>query len=160
MTLNETQSGSGDAVPEQLLELRLLERFGVDGGQDFLPERLDVDSALGELPRSLGPHVARKPRGDPEVVELARADQVQRSAHQRGLINEMRRQRLLQLFALEIPNPRPQADVGRRRVLRLHTRETLDRSHRVDVYALEQHLPRERPAIELPERYRLLNRKT
>ena len=62
------------------------------------------------------------------------------------LRSSMARLELLRLEALE---PRPQADVGRPRLLRLHSRQPADRVHGAELVALEQQLARQRRAAEL-----------
>ena len=47
---------------------------------------------------------------------------------------------------------RPEPDVRRRRPLRLHAGEALDRGQHADLLALEQQLPRERRAVQLLQR--------
>src|ERR1035437_2490921 len=141
----------GDAVPERLLELWLLEGPDVERGKDLFAQCIDVDAAFGQLSRPLRPDVARKPRRQAKQIELARADQVQGPSHQGGLVNEVGGQRMFELIPREGAKARPQPDVWRRRVLRLHPREPLDGAHRVEAGSLEQHLARECPAIQLPE---------
>src|SRR5712671_758056 len=140
---------SRDTMPERLLQLGLLERPLVKRHQDVLPQSIDIHAELLQLSRTFGPDMPRKPRREPEEVELARADEVQRAAHQRGLVNKVSGKCRLELLAFEVSDPRPKPDVRRRRVLRLHAGKALDRGHPVEIDALEQHLARERPAIQL-----------
>ena len=140
-----------DAVPEGALQLGFLERPGVEGGEHVFAQRVDVDASVGQLLGAFRPDVARKPGGDAKEIELARAYQVQRPSHQRGLVHELGDQRRFELVSLEIVEPRPQADVWRGGVLRLHAGEPLDRGHGVQLDPLEKHLPGERPAIQLPQ---------
>ena len=78
---------------------------------------------------------------------VARRDHVDRAAHQRALDDGSPLQRLRQLRAFEAFEPRPQPDVGGRRVLRLHPAHPLDRPRERRARALQQHLPSQQGAV-------------
>src|ERR1700730_8610290 len=96
--------------------------------------------------------MARIPRSESVEVELPRADQVKRASHQGCFVNKMRGERIFELFSFETADSRPQPNVRRRRVLGLHAGDSLDCRYRIEVSALEEQLPCERPAIELATR--------
>ena len=86
-------------------------------------------------------------------VEVASAHQMQRAAHEaRAYDGVLLLDRGPETLALESLEPRPERDVRRRRPLRLQRREALDRGHDRDGCSLEEHLARERGAIQLAQR--------
>ena len=94
-------------------------------------------------------HVAQRP---PEHRVVARGDEMQRPAHHGRLHHLAAQDRALERIAREARHARPEPDVRRRRPLRLHPGEPLDRWQHADALALEQQLPRERRAVQLPQR--------
>ena len=104
----------------------------------------DLVSGRAQPPRAA---VLSDARGERPVV--ARRDHVDRAAHQRALDDRSPLQRLRQLRAFEAFEPRPQPDVGGRRVLRLHPAHPLDRPRERRARALQQHLPSQQGAVQL-----------
>ena len=74
--------------------------------------------------------------------------QVQRAAHRRDAYNASFSQRLAQLVTAKTDEARPQTNEGCSGNLRLHSGQPLDGSDRRRLLALEEHLSRERGAIE------------
>jgi hypothetical protein len=70
-------------------------------------------------------------------------------AHQRGLHDRAPFQRARELVALKAGQSRPQADVHRRRVLRLHPADPFERARERFAPACQQQLPLEQRAVEL-----------
>ena len=95
-----------------------------------------------------GRHVAQR---RPEDRIVARADEMQRPAHHRRLDHVAAEHRLLERLPSEAGEPRPEPDVRGGRPLRLHPGEPLDRGDRIEPLPLEQQLPRQRGAVQLPQ---------
>jgi hypothetical protein len=74
---------------------------------------------------------------------------VDRDSHQRPLDHRAPLERAPELIALEPLEPRPEADVHRRRVLRLEAADALERTRKRLAAALQQQLASEHRAIEL-----------
>jgi hypothetical protein len=132
--------GLENAVPD-LEELRARHRpVG-----DRAPQRLDVH---GEpiRPAALRLDVRRRVKG-----EVTLTHHVQRRAERPGLDDRAAPQRAGQVLLLEALHPRPQSDVGRRRVLRLQRDQPLDRTWQRETPALDQHLSEEQRAVQLTE---------
>ncbi len=119
-------------------------------------EREDVrDRDLRRARGGAGPnHVVHLLERRVEERVVARRDEVERAAHHRRLQHVAAQHRALERRPAESVEPRPQPDVRRRRPLRLHPDEPLDRRERRRAPPLEQHLARERGAIQLPQRQR------
>ena len=64
----------------------------------------------------------------------------------------LRARRPLELRDLEAFEPRPEGDVRRGRPLRLERAEALDRARGGQARSLQQELPREQRAVQLPQR--------
>ena len=110
--------------------------------------------ARDERMRELRLVVPRQHRLEREVVDgiLACGDQVQRAAHHRRLHDLAAVDGALQRRAPKSFDARPEPDVRRRRPLRLHPGEPLDRGQHADPLPLEKQLSRERRAVQLPQR--------
>jgi hypothetical protein len=136
-------------VRQRAQQLRAALRPLAQQRQDLLAKQLGVGAPLGHLPQRPGQQRVPVPAGDAVAVELPLADQVERSPHQRGLEHAAVNHRGLQLLAPEAAEARPEPDVRRRRVLRLHARQPLDGGRDVELGPLQEQLPGQRPAVEL-----------
>ena len=94
-------------------------------------------------------HVAR---GERERPEVRARDEVDRHAHERRLHHGPLDERVGQRLPLEALEPGPQADVHRRRVLRLDPADRLERPWQRHPAAVEQQLAREQRPVELAPR--------
>jgi hypothetical protein len=138
-------------LADQLLDLLAGERAvagerGAQGGGG----RLELLLRRVLLPRAQPQLAARVAHGAGERPVVARRDEVDRDPHQRALDDLALLQGLRQRDGGEVPQPRPQPEVHRRRVLGLDTAQPLERVRRRSVRALQQQLPREQRPIELP----------
>ena len=79
-------------------------------------------------------------------------DQVHGHALQRGDDDPTLREVSSELRAVEVTEPRPQAEVRPGRILRLQGREPPDHLDGIDVGTLEEQLARERRAVQLASR--------
>src|SRR6266508_368118 len=86
----------------------------------------------------------------PERRVVPGARQVQRAAHHRRTDHLAVVERIVEVLAGERLQPRPQPDERRLRLLRLRTRQPLHRLDDGDPLPRQQHLARQRRAIELP----------
>ena len=102
---------------------------------------------LRRLPREV--RLAQR-RAEERVV--APRDEVQRLPHHRRLDDGAARELALERLAPEARRARPDADVRRRRPLRLHPDQALDHRRRREPLPLEQELARERRAVQLAQR--------
>ena len=89
-------------------------------------------------------------RADKRIV--ARGDEMQRPSHHRRLHDRGPPEQALERLAPEARRPRPDADVRRRRPLRLHPDQALDHRLRREPLPLQQELPRERRPVQLAQR--------
>src|SRR5258706_1685891 len=96
------------------------------------------------------------PRAEPSVQRgqrvrrvLARRHEVEGRAHERGLDQIAPVDRLAKPLVREAGEARPQCNVWGRRPLRLESAEAFDRVNDVELLAREQHLPREKGAVQL-----------
>jgi hypothetical protein len=85
---------------------------------------------------------------DGEGPEVALRDDVDRRAHQRRLHDLPPLQRPREVTQGEPVEPRPEADVRGRRVLRLQAADSLERPRHRQPGALEQELPRQQRAVQ------------
>ena len=102
-----------------------------------------------------GPHAGREGRlhGAAQLHEVPRRQQVQGAA-QGGPTHDLpRRDQAQEILATEPRDARPQPDERRPRDLRLQRDQPLDRVARRGLLAREEHLPRQRRAIELTCRH-------
>src|SRR5207249_4864571 len=90
-------------------------------------------------------------RGDRVGVEVARAHKVERPAHEPRADNLAPLDRGPEPLALEVGETRPERHVRQRGPLRLQRAEPLDRGTNADPRALQEHLTRERGAVELAQ---------
>jgi hypothetical protein len=108
--------------------------------------RRGVAAALNSQPPPAA-ILANRLRKSPVV---ARRHQMDRRAQQRPLDRRAPLQGAVELVALEPRDPRPQADVNRRRVLGLQAGHPLERPRYRHLSALEQHLARQQGPVERP----------
>src|SRR5262249_8356368 len=90
----------------------------------------------------------------PEHSVVAPRDEMDGAAHEHCSNRLFAQQRTLERLPSESLEPRPEADIRRRRPLCLESGDTLERPHDRQPPAFEQQLARERGAIELPQRQR------
>ena len=119
-----------------------------------------VDRLVRPLRRERG-RVGAAPRHAPalrldmsrldEWIEIAR-DDMERAAHHSCLDHTPVDERARELLLAEPLEARPERDVRRRRVLRLHRHEPRDRFHDGHPPPLEQQLAREQRAVQLAQR--------
>ena len=83
---------------------------------------------------------------------VARRDEVERLPHGRRLDDAAARELALERLAAKARCSRPDADVGRRRPLRLHPDEALDHGLRREPLPLQQELTCERRAVQVAQR--------
>src|SRR5215213_1077115 len=102
-------------------------------------------------PRTL-PREVRLAHPGPKERVVARRDEAQRLPHHGGLEDGASRELALERLAPEARRARPDADVRRRRPLRLHSDQALDHRLRQESLPLEQQLPGERRAVQLAQR--------
>ena len=129
--------------------LDLLAPHGVAAGQRRphplrrLDRRVDL---RGAQPR----RAARLPHRDRERPEVLPRDQVDRAAHQRRLDDAAVLERAREVVAHEALDARPQADVHRRRVLRLQPRHPLEHPGDRVGRPLQQPLAGQESPVERP----------
>jgi hypothetical protein len=80
-------------------------------------------------------------------------------AHQRSLHHRAALERAIEVGEGEPYEARPQTDVGRRRVLGLDATDAFERTKDRQRRALEQKLPRQERAVQLPRRELLMGRR-
>ena len=134
-------------VADVVAELRQRPRLGceprdtgTEGGHP--PCRRRLESVLAALVLE-----DRHDRG-PQRPIVRRRHEVQRRAHQRALDEPPTRDGAVQVPGLERREPRPQADVGRRGLLRLEPTDPLDGVDHAEIRRLEQQLTSERGPTE------------
>ena len=132
-------------LAHQLLDL--LAPHGRAAGERLADPLRGLDGRVG-LRRPQPRRAARLPHGDGERPVVLARDEVDRAAHQRGLDDAAVLQRAREVVAREAVEARPQADVHRRRVLRLHTRHPLEEARDRVRGPLEEALAREEGAVE------------
>src|SRR6266542_3242239 len=119
-------------------------------------QRLDSASARSQLPRIdlapprlqplLAPGVTHR---DAHERIVACGDEMDRRSHECRLDGATSFERLRQVVAREALEPRPEADVTGRRVLRLQARDTLECSWDRQSRTFEQELPGEYRTVQL-----------
>jgi hypothetical protein len=121
----------------------------------LLDERAGGVEQLVEVdPVERGPELAHQgafgdggeQRAHGEVV--ARRGQVQGSAQEPAADRLAAREEVVELGGIEVPQPRPQAEVRRGRLLRLHRHEVLDRRGSRAPLAAQQELALQQRAVE------------
>jgi hypothetical protein len=92
----------------------------------------------------------RRLQREPQRRVVGSAEEMQRRAHERRAHDLPRGERVEQRVRLEARDPRPEADERVLGLLRLHSADALDRGRRRKLArrALEQHLARERRAVQ------------
>ena len=134
---------------EPVLALEMRERFlrghGTCRGERAHRRREALRG--GRLPRKV--RLAER-RAEERVV--APCDEVQRLPHHGRLDDGGARELALERLAPEARRARPDADVRRRRPLRLHPDQALDHRRRREPLPLQQELTRERRAVQLAQR--------
>jgi len=141
---------AGEGLDEERPELVERPRFLLDQLARDRDQRIDVESRVA-VPE--GRH--RRGQGGLERCAeggvVARAQQVQRRPHGGRADDAPVVDRLVELLAAEVVQARPQCEKRWLRLLRLQAAELLDGACHVGGLALEEHLARERRAVELPQ---------
>jgi len=109
----------------------------IDGARRF---------ALRQLIREIG-----LAQGRTQECVVTPRDEVQRLPHHGRLDDGGARKVALERLAPKARRPSPDADVGRRRPLRLHPNEALDHRRRREPLTLQQELTRKRRAVQLAQ---------
>ena len=115
------------------------------------PRRAHEPTARAALPGRLL-RVVRLAERRPQQRVVAHRDEVERPPHHRRFDESLTARARARAPAPEARRAGPDADVGRRRPLRLHPHQPLDHRHRGQPLPLQQELARERRAVQLPHR--------
>jgi len=135
-------------APEELLDL-LPAAWTVGEKPAYAPGRRRHIVRLVRVD-SLPPAPARVANRDGERPVIALGDQVDRRAHQRRLDDRPALERAGQRVTLQALHARPEPEVHRRRVLRLKAGNSLERSRNGQPRPIEQQLPGQQRAVQLP----------